>query len=441
MDAYFRSLKDIFYFAIPIIAGQLGHMLFGIGDMVVAGHYSTQVLSALGIATAIFSPFLIIGGGITFAISPIKARMLAQGKDVSAVPATALLLALSTGLLLMVLIFATGLVVDRMGFTPEIAALVHAYIMICAPSIVPDLAFLSLKETLQARENTVFANGLICGFNFFNVGVNVYLMFILDMGIQGAAVATLLSRFLMAACLYIYTRRTLKFSYRVSLPLLKEFFTTGIPIGVNGVMVGLVFSLVTLLSGRMSVVTSAANNILINITSLTYMVPFALSSAASVKVGQAWGRQDLHRVKIHALATVSLGLLSACVMATLFYTIPKAILSLATSDAAVIQYGVGLLFFGAIYQIPDAIQTTLQGSLRGLGITFSPMVCSLVGFWGVGFPLGCYLAYERQMEAAGLWMGLAMGLSVLAVLNSILFFRAMRKKRSRMELTLQTVSK
>ena len=429
MLSWIRSLREIFLFSLPIVAGQLGQMLFGIGDIVVAGRYSTEVLSALGIATAIFSPFLLIGIGITFAISPLKAKMIAQNKDVSALPGTTLFLALVTGTVLALLIVAAGFCVTFMGFAPGIEHLVFQYLMICAGSMVPVMIFQVLKENLQAIEKTLFANSLILFFNLVNLGANLFFIFTLDLGIVGAAIATTLSRTLMAVCLYVHASHGLTITRKVSPDILAFLYRKGVPIGLNGLLIGLIFSLVTVLAGKMSVTASAANNILINVSSLTYMVPYALASAASVKIARAYGNGETEKIASFALASLTLGLLSASAMAILFFTVPEKILFLATQDPRVIEYGAALFFFGAIYQIPDAVQVTLQGCLRGVEVTFRPMVYIFMGIWGVGFPAGCYFAYVKGMEAAGLWMGMAVGLTAVAVVNSILFLRVLGANR------------
>jgi len=427
MSAYLRSLKQIFLFSLPIIAGQLGQMLFGIGDIIVAGRYSTEVLSALGIATAIFSPFLLIGTGITFAISPLKAKMIAQNKNVDALPGTTLLLALITGTVLSLLVVAAAFCVPLMGFEPTIEQLVVDYLIICSVSLLPVMVFQVLKENLQAMEKTLFANGLILFFNLVNLAANVFFIFSLDLGIVGAAIATTLSRTLMALVLYGHAVRVLNINRQVCVSTMLFITRKGLPIGLNGLLVGLIFSLVTVLTGKMSVTASAANNILINVSSLTYMIPYALAGAASVKIARAYGNRDFAKITSYALATLSLGLLSASVMGLLFYAIPEKILALATGDPQVIHYGATLFFVGAIYQIPDAIQVTIQGCLRGIEITFRPMVYIFVGIWAVGFPAGCFFAYVKGMEAAGLWMGMAVGLTAVAIVNATLFIRVLWK--------------
>ncbi|SCY60057.1 MATE family efflux transporter [Desulfoluna spongiiphila] len=430
MPAFGRSLKEIFFFSLPIIAGQLGQMLFGIGDIVVAGRYSTEVLSALGIATAIFSPFLLVGTGITFAVSPLKARMIAQNRDVGAVPGTTLALGFASGTVLALMVVASGFCVKALGLAPAIEKLVVTYLMICAGSMIPVMIFQVLKENLQAREKTLFANSLILFFNLVNVGANVFFIFTLDWGIAGAAVATTLSRTLMAVILYAHAARELTITRQVSLKMMGHLLKKGLPIGLNGLLIGLIFSLVTVLAGKMSVTASAANNILINISSLTYMVPYALAGAASVKIAGAFGRRDFGQVTSYALATLCLGLMSASAMGFLFYAVPESILSLATTDSRVIRYGVSLLLVGAVYQVPDAVQVTIQGCLRGLEITFRPMVTIFLGIWGMGFPFGCFFAYVKGLEAAGLWMGMAAGLTAVALVNSFLFVRVIMGYRN-----------
>ncbi len=431
MTSFLRSLREIFFFALPIIAGQLGQMLFGVGDIVVAGHYSTTVLSALGIATAIFSPFLIIGLGITYVISPLKATYLAEGKSTDHFPATSILMALISGTILSILIFLTSYGAGYFGFTEQISGLVSAYLNICALSIIPAIIFQVLKEILQAREKTLFANGLILVFNLFNVVINIFLMFTLDLGIVGAAIATSLCRTLMAVVIFAYTMKLVKFRWNVSWDLLKRLYKSGIPVGLNGLILGLVFSLVTVLVGKMSIVASATNNIIINVSSFTYMIPYALASAASVKIGRELGEKNYTAIRNFAIATVLLGLTVSCTMASLFYLIPEQIMSVATSDEKVIRYGAVLLFYVAIYQIPDSIQVITQGCLRGLGITFLPMVYGVIGIWLIGFPVGCYFAYMKGMEAAGLWSGLAIGLASMALLYTHLFVKSLRENSAK----------
>ncbi len=367
---------------------------------------------------------------MTYVISPTKAKRVAEKEDVSAYPATSLVLATLVGILLMALILVLTFNMKKIGLEESLNELVESYLLITAVSVIPALIFQVLKENLQAFEKTLFANGLILFFNVVNILANVILMFYFDLGICGAAVATIFSRFAMALILLLYTSKVLTVKWAFSATLLSELFRKGIPVGFAGLVTAFVFSLVTLLVGKMSLAASAANNIIITISSVTYMVPYALASASSVKIGKRYGEKKIDEIGPYGLAAVTLGLISATVMALVFYLIPEKILRIATDDMEVIRYGVLLLFSVAIYQIPDTIQCITMGSLRGMGVTLKPMIFSIIGIWLIGFPLGCYLAYERGMEAVGLWYGLAAGLTVMALLFSILFIRTVTDKRS-----------
>lgn len=423
MIRFLHSFRDIFLFSLPIIAGQIGHMLFGVGDTIIIGHYSTTALAALGIATAILVPLKIVGLGITYVISPSKAEQLARSEDISAYPATSFLLAMAIGVVLMFLVWAVSYGVDMVGLDPEISEKVEIYLRITAVAMVPAMVFQALKENLQAYEKTLFANSVIIGVNVINVILNLLFIFVLNGGIAGAAAATVISQLIMALILLIHTVRVLPVSWNYSGSLMAQLLRKGIPAGLGGVVTALVFSLVTVLSGKMGITVSAANNVIIIISSVTFMVPYALSCAVSVKVGQKMGEQAHGDLARYGAAAVLLGLLSAGAVVILFLALPKQLLSLMTGDPEVIAYGVLLLLAVAIYQIPDSIMCITMGALRGMGITFSPMVWNIIGIWGVGFPAGCYLAYAKDMQAVGLWYGLVVGLSFSAVVFTYIFVK------------------
>lgn len=423
MIRFLLSFLDIFLFSLPIIAGQIGHMLFGVGDTIIIGHYSTTALAALGIATAILVPLKIVGLGITYVISPSKAEKLARGEDISAYPATSTVLAIITGTVLTLLVLAVSSSIHLIGLDPEIANKVAVYLRITAASMIPAIVFQAVKENLQAYEKTVFANGVIIFVNLINIALNILFIFGLNMGIAGAAAATTISQLLMALILLVHAVRVIPFRWNCSGILLAELFRKGVPAGLSGVVTALVFSLVTVLSGKMGIIVSAANNIIIIISSVTFMVPYALSCAVSVKVGQKMGEKAYGDLALYGGAAVLLGLLSAGSMVILFLALPEQLLRLMSGDSAVIAYGTLLLFAVAIYQIPDSVMCITMGALRGMGITFSPMVWNIIGIWGVGFPLGCYLAYGKGMQAVGLWYGLVVGLSFSAVVFAFIFVK------------------
>ena len=428
MKKYWTYVREVFLFSIPVVAGKVSEILFGIGDVIVAGRYSTIVLGALGVASAFLFPVIIFGVGVTSAISPIKARKIGAGESTRQIPFSALTLATVVGIILTALVLLiTRFVVPLVGYEAEFERLVQTYLYICSFSIIPALIFSAIRELLLARSHTVVPNLLVFLFNFFNIAVNIWLMFGLGMGIAGAAIATLLSRSLMALAIFQYSRKKTHWHWKVCGDTVREVLSMGIPTGGITVVVASVFAIVALLVGKMSVVASATNNVLINVTSFTFMIPFALSGVTAVKVGHAYGAGRIREIRAYTGAAAGIGVVIALVAGLLFLTLPESIFRIFTNQPEVIAYGSVLLLYIAIYQVPDALQEIFVGALRGMGETTVPLMLSFVSIWLIGLSTGCYLAYAKGMGAAGLWLGLSTGLVFLGIFLGLFF--AVKLKR------------
>jgi multidrug resistance protein, MATE family len=248
------------------------------------------------------------------------------------------------------------------------------------------------------------------------------------MGIEGAAYATTLCRVLASIILFGYLFKLEKKKKKeedgliINKKLFKEIINLGIPIALGTFVEVLVFTTVTVLIGRMSTIASAAHNIVLNLASLTFMLPLAMNSAAGVKVGIVFGQKDKDKVIITSLAALTITLICMTLTASSYFLIPELILKMFTEDQELIQYASGLIVFVAMFQIPDGIQVTLWGVLRGLNTTKMPMIITLIGNWAIGVPIGYYLAFSKGMEAKGLWAGLAIGLTCVSTGLITLFY-------------------
>ncbi|MDO9182700.1 MAG: MATE family efflux transporter, partial [Bacteriovorax sp.] len=202
---------------------------------------------------------------------------------------------------------------------------------------------------------------------------------------------------------------------------LKKIFKLGLPVSFTILCEVLVFTTVTVLVGKMSLIASASQSLVINLTSLTFMVPLALGSSAAVLVGEQLGKKSLHGILKYSLGSLFLALFIQIFFATLYLTIPEKLLGIANNDPAIIAYASALLFWVGLFQIPDGLQVVLSGVLRGLHVTKTPMILGFISYWVIGLPIGCYLTYKRSLEASGLWMGLAIGLLCMCILLIILY--------------------
>lgn len=418
----------------PIVAGQVGQMFFGIGDIMVAGRYSNEAVSALGVATGILAPFIMVGLGITYAVSAIAAQRRGSDEELEDLVGSSLMAAhiAGAGLLAALLILIMNLHI--LNLPEAISSQVHTYLLFAGPSVFPIMLFQVFKEYLQAYDDTYFANGTILAFNVFNILLNIILMFgigpVPELGIKGAAIATMVSRSLMALVMIHYTRKKHPFPFIYSKPTIRSVFNLGIPISLSTLIEVSLFSVVTVLVGKMSITASASHNIVLNLASLTFMVPLALASAASVKVGGSYGKGDPKELLEYTLAAELLSVGFMIFSALCYFFIPNLLLRFATEDAALLNYGATMLIFVAAFQIPDGIQVTMSGILRGMGVTKEVMIFALISNWVIGLPVGHYLAVNRGMEASGYWAGLATGLTVMCFFLVIVFIKKYKNFKS-----------
>jgi MATE family multidrug resistance protein len=148
--------------------------------------------------------------------------------------------------------------------------------------------------------------------------------------------------------------------------------------------------------------------------------------ATTVRVGHAIGRGDADGVRGAGLAGLALTLATQGVSAILMLTVPHRIAALYTADAAVIGLAAQLLVLAGLFQFSDGLQVSASGALRGLKDTRVPMLITTFAYWGVGMPVGWWLAFKAGLGARGMWMGLIAGLSMAAVLLTTRFWRLAR---------------
>lgn len=426
-------IKSILVFSLPIITGQIGQMLFGVGDMLVASHYSSLAVAAIGVAAMIFAPFLMVGIGVLLCTGPLASQIKGEGKSDSTFLGNSYYVCFVLSLILTPVLYFNSLWMPWLKLNPEIEPFVAEYIKWSSFSLLPALIFQATKEYLQAHGKTYIPNAIILAFNVLNVLLNILFMFgyksYPGMGIVGASFATLICRTLMGFTIYLYMRKISEFEYQKNPQTIKRIFQLGLPISFTLLCEVLVFAFVTVLVGGMSLVASASQSLVINITSLTFMVPLAIGSAASVLVGEQFGKKSLSGILAYSLGSVTLATLVQIFFAAMYLTIPEPIIGLVSKDAAVIAYSGGLLFWVGLFQIPDGIQVVLSGVMRGLNETKVPMILGLISYWAIGLPIGAFFTYHRGLEARGLWMGLAIGLTCMCVLL-VIFYKNRIKKLS-----------
>jgi MATE family multidrug resistance protein len=189
----------------------------------------------------------------------------------------------------------------------------------------------------------------------------------------------------------------------------------GAPIGIQFELELGIFSLVGLMMGRLGAVPMAANQVALNLASITFMVPLGVSIAASVLVGQAIGRRDMREARRAAVVSLCCGIGFMALSAITMLAIPGVLARIYTSDASVAVLAASLIPIAGVFQVFDGTQVVSIGVLRGTGDTRTPMLVNILGYWVIALPLSAWLGLYTPAGPGGMWWGLVAGLVVVAL--------------------------
>lgn len=420
------DLAALLRLATPIVVIQVGLMLMGVVDTVMVGRVSPEALAAAALGNLYFFVISMFGFGVLLGLDPIIAQALGARDSL------AVMRGLQRGLVLSLLLtaplsLALATVEPVLTFVrqpPEVIPDAAGYVYRTIPGVWPLLAFVVLRQTLQAHRRTAPLVVTIVVANVLNGALNYLWIYghlgFPALGVLGSAWATTVSRWFMAALLLkLGWEHYAPYFERVAPNLLDvkalgRMLVLGAPIGGQMVLEIGAFGTVALLMGWLGVAQVAAHQVALNIASLTFMVPLGVSSAAAVLVGHAVGRGDPAGVRRSTLAALAVGAGFMALCAVPLIGLPRGLAGLYTQDAAVLALAALLLPIAGVFQVFDGLQVVSIGLLRGLGDTRVPMIVNVAGFWCIGMPVSLTLGFGLGYGAVGLWWGLVVGLVMVA---------------------------
>ena len=415
-------IKDILNIALPIMLGNLGFILIGVGDVIVAGRHSTETLASVSIANAIINCIVMIGIGIISSLSAILSNYRGAGKDAERYFYPALKFTTIASIIISFVVMAFIPIIDKLGFEPHLAQLVKDYFWIISFSIFGAYLHCMSKEYLQAFEIVVFPNVLTVICIFVNLILNIIFAFgygpIPEMGTKGLALSTLITRYLMGGILFWYCFHKTNIQHYKDKEFYKDLLKVGTPSSLAVVIEFIGFNATTVILGRISGIYAAAQNIVCTLTTVSFMIPFAISNATAVKVGFANGAKYYKSLKTYAFTGITMAVVFMACSAIVVGTFPKFLVSLFTKDQELINVCIPIVFALCFFQVFDGLQVALAGIFRGLKQTCIVMISNFIGYWLVSIPLGCLLAFKYNMDLLGFWYGLV---CAAVVLCSIMF--------------------
>ena len=432
--------------AYPVVLSQLGQVMVAVVDSAMVGQTGSIPLAAASLANSITFIMIAFAIGISYAITPLIAAADGQGRarEISEILRHGLVLNIFAGLMIFILIASGSGLLHYMGQDPEVVELAIPYMGIIAFSIVPLMVFQTFRQFTEGLSQTRQAMVITIASNLLNVFLNYLLIFgkwgFPELGLNGAGWATLISRVVMAAAMFLFVAYAPRFASYIKKLQFKRFYRErfnrllglGIPSGMQFLFEVSAFSLAAVMVGWLGADALAAHQIGISLASITFMMASGVSAASTIRIGNQLGRKDIPTLRVAGFSNFLLIVAFMAVSGILFIVFRDFLPTLFIADTDVIATASGLLIIAAFFQIFDGVQVVSLGILRGLQDVKVPTLATFVAYWIIGLPVGYLLAFEFGYGIKGVWYGLSIGLGITAVTLFYRFDQLTRKLRKAM---------
>uniref|UniRef100_A0A672YCP3 Multidrug and toxin extrusion protein n=1 Tax=Sphaeramia orbicularis TaxID=375764 RepID=A0A672YCP3_9TELE len=398
---YRNELLQLFRLAGPVVISQLMIFMISIISTVFCGHLGKTELAAVSLATAVNVTGICIGTGLTFTCDTLISQTYGSGnlKRVGVILQRGILILLLACFPCWAVLINTEALLLAFRQSPEVASLSQLYVEIFMPAL--PAAFMFQLQSRYLQNQGIIWPQVVTGVtgNILNAIINYVLLFVLDLGIAGSATANAISQYTLAVVLYIYIclRGLHKSTWQGwSLDCLQEwgpFIRLAIPSMLMLCLEWWVFEIGGFLAGVISETELGAQAIIYQLTVIAYMIPMAIGTAATIRVGNALGAGNIEQAKLSfKVSSVS----EYMCLTNFIYVFSRDVLE-RFSDVMVVF---------VFMHLGDAMAGVTGGVLRGAGKQAIGASINLVGHYFIGFPIGASLMFAADMGIVGLWTGL-----------------------------------
>lgn len=438
LATYTKEFSYNLRLSIPVILGLLGHTLVGMIDNIMVGKLDPINLAAVSLGNSYIFIAMSIGIGFSAAITPIVAEAHSERNHSKLKTSfiNGFLLCLMLGLVLYILVLLLKGTLTHLDQPEEVVSLALPYLDIVAISLIPLLLFQALKQFTDGLSKTIYPMYATVLANIINVVINYILIFGMlgfpKLGIIGAAIGTLVSRIIMFVFLfYMLINNRIIYEYVSDLKsflydklMIKKILNLGLPTSLQMFFEVGVFTTAIWLSGLLGEIPQSANQIVLNISSMTFMVASGLSVSAAIRAGNQKGLNNYKELKRISLSILLLGIYFATFFALGIYFLrdylPYIYIDINNQEnfienIRIVKIASKLFIIVAIFQLFDSAQVIMLGTLRGMQDVKVPTIIVFIAYWIVGFPISFILGDESSMAETGIWIGLLCGLLFSAV--------------------------
>ena len=433
ISIYTREFKYNLKLAYPVMIGMLGHTFVQFIDNVMVGQLGTAELAAISLGNSFVFIAMSIGIGFSQAITPLIAEADGAKKDndISRIFEHSFLICSILGLILFTVVFLNRNLLYHMNQPIEVVELASPYLFWVSFSLISIVTFQSFRQFADGLSFTKAAMYSTLLGNLINVILNFFLIFGLwifpKLGVEGAAIGTLISRLCMLIFIVIYLKLHKKLSMyiskffpsKVQLQRVKKIIYLGLPSALHSFFEVAFFISAVWMAGIIGKNSQAANQIALNLASMTYMVALGVGVAAMIRVGNQRGMMNFKKLRDVALSTLLLIIIIDIFFCLIFLFfndyLPLLYLDPGNSNNfsdvnEVLRISSKLLIIAGVFQLFDGIQAVVLGALRGMQDVNKPALIIFLSYGLIGFPTSYFLGFYTNLSVIGIWIGLMTGL-------------------------------
>ena len=410
-------------------------MMVNVADSVMVGQLGALPLAGASLANVIFHLLMTFGIGISYAITPLVAAADGEGNTARAseILKNGFLLNIITGILLFGLVLIGSPVLFHLDQPQDVVTIAVPYLNIVTFSLIPLMVFQTFRQFAEGLSRTRQAMFIVIACNVINIGLNYLLIYgkagFPELGLNGAGWASLISRIVLAVWMmsYIYFSKsfiTFRNGFSIgfySKKLIKRLINIGLPAGLQFIFEVGAFGFAVIMIGWIGTKALAAHQIAVNLAAVSYMAASGLSAAATIRVGNQLGRKDVPTLRAAAFTLYGMVITFMLACALIFILGRYYLPSLYIRDVEVVQIASSLVVIAGFFQLSDGIQVVSLGALRGLEDVKIPTLLTFIAYWVIALPIGYLLGFKFDLGAEGIWYGLLIGLTIVAMVMSIRF--------------------
>lgn len=430
---YKKELSALAVLGLPMLMAQIAQVGTGFVDTIMAGRAGKEDLAAVALGSSLFVTIYITLMGVMIALNPMIAQAFGAKKieELGELARQGLWFGLMLGVIGMLLMWLAiapfQAWLDVSDKTMQITEQYLWFVGLAMPAAMIHRALHAYASSLN-RPKVIMWVSWLCF--FANIPLNwifVYGKFGMPaLGGAGCGLATAIVFWINAGVLWLYIAKDKYFApyglmAKFTLPKLSYFgkiAKLGLPIGLSFFIEVSLFTCIMFLIAKLGGNSEdyvAAQQVVMSITSLLYMIPQSLGGAATVRIGQMIGQNRPTTARYIGGVSISSAMALSVLTALFFIFCRLPVAKAYTDDVNVIAISVSLLLFAAAFQLVDAVQCVASYALRGYKVSTMPMIIHIVAFWGFGLLPGYYLAFYQDMGIYGFWTALVISLTVAAI--------------------------